>query len=302
MAKRMLQLQEILAPLDGSGEAEGILPYLRDLAPRFGSHVHILGVGIGRKTRRVNRLLEDYINRIAKGLHSDNIKAEPVIRYGIAADKILDFTVEKEIDLIIMATHGRSGITRWWMGSVAEKVTSEATAPVLLIRSKRPSKTGTAGKLLFLHKILAPLDGSDIGEAALPYAETLATNSGASISLLQVVSPPGTVEASLLGGPDWRKFVRAMHDAGVDYLKSISKRLSGKGIKSTYEVVTGDPADKIVEYTENEKVSLVAMSTHGRTGLARWVLGSVADKVLHGARMPILLVRSPKMVIHKPRG
>jgi nucleotide-binding universal stress UspA family protein len=93
-----------------------------------------------------------------------------------------------------------------------------------------------------------------------------------------------------------------MHNAGVDYLKSISERLSGKGIKSTYEVVTGDPADKIVEYAEDEKVSLIAMSTHGRTGLARWVLGSVADKVLHGARMPILLVRSPKMVIHKPRG
>ena len=78
----MLKLQEILVPLDGSGEAESVLPYLGDLAPRFGSHVHILGVGIGRKTRRVNRLLEDYINRIANSLHSDNIKAESVIRYG----------------------------------------------------------------------------------------------------------------------------------------------------------------------------------------------------------------------------
>ena len=297
----MLQLKEIIVPLDGSGEAETVLPYLRDLAPRFDSQVHVLGVGIGRKTRRVNRLLEDYINRITDGLRSDNIKAEPVIRYGIAADKILDFTLEKEIDLIIMATHGRSGITRWWMGSVAEKVISEATAPVLLVRSKRPGKTGTAGKLHFLHKILAPLDGSDIGEAALPYAETLAVNSQASVDLLQIISPPGTVEASLLGGPDWRKFIKAMHDAGENYLKSIAEKLRGNGIKSAYEVVTGDPADKIVEYAEDKKASLIAMSTHGRTGLARWVLGSVADKVLHSARMPILLVRSPKMIIPKPR-
>src|SRR4030043_2149749 len=88
MVKKMLQLQEILVPLDGSVEAEGVLPYLRDLAPRFGSHVHILGVGIGRKTRRINRLLEDYINRIANSLHTNNIKAEPVICYGTAADKI----------------------------------------------------------------------------------------------------------------------------------------------------------------------------------------------------------------------
>jgi nucleotide-binding universal stress UspA family protein len=302
MVKRMSQLQEILVPLDGSRVAESVLPYLRDLAPRFGSHVHILGVGIGRKTRRVNRLLEDYTNRIANGLKGDNIKAEAVIRYGTAADKILDFTTENEIDLIIMATHGRSGITRWWMGSVAEKVISEATAPVLLVRSKRPSKTGAAGKPKIIHKILAPLDGSDIGEAALPYAEMLATNSGALISLLQVVSPPGTVEASLLGGPDWRKFVKAMHDAGEDYLKNIAARLSGKEIKSTYEVITGDPADKIVEYANDKKANLIAMSTHGRTGLTRWVLGSIADKVLHGARIPILLVRSPKMVIPKPRG
>jgi len=298
----MFKLKEILVPLDGSGEAESVLPYLRDLAPRFDSHVQIFGVGIGRKTRRVNRLLEDYINRITNSLQSDNIEAEPVIRYGIAADKILDFTLEKEIDLIIMATHGRSGITRWWMGSVAEKVISEATAPVLLVRSKRPRKTGATGKLHFLHKILAPLDGSDIGEAALPYAETLAINSRASVDLLQIISPPGTVEASLLGGPDWRKFIKAMHDAGENYLKSIAKRLSGNGIKSAYEVVTGDPAGKIVEYAEDKQASLIAMSTHGRTGLARWVLGSVADKVLHSARTPILLVRSPKMVIPKPRG
>ena len=302
MVKRMSQLQEILVPLDGSREAESVLPYLRDLAPRFGSQVHILGVGIGGKTRRVNRLLEDYTKRIANGLNGNNIKAKAVTLYGTAADKILDFTAENEIGLIIMATHGRSGITRWWMGSVAEKVISEATAPVLLVRSKRPSKIGAAGKPKFLQKILAPLDGSDIGEAALPYAEILATNSGASISLLQVVSPPGTVEASLLGGPDWRKFVKAMHDAGEDYLKSIAGRLSDKGIKYTYEVITGDPADKIVEYADVKKASLIAMSTHGRTGLARWVLGSIADKVLHGARIPILLVRSPKMVIPQPRG
>jgi nucleotide-binding universal stress UspA family protein len=302
MAKKILQIGEILIPLDGSKEAESVLPYLRDLAPKFGSHVHVLGIGIGRKTRRVNRLLEDYTNRIANELHAHNVKAESVIRYGLAADKILDFTAEKEIDLIIMATHGRSGITRWWMGSVAEKVISEATAPVLLVRSKRPRTVSTADKPDSIHKILAPLDGSDIGEAALSYAEAIASSSRATINLVQVISPPGTVEANLLGGPDWRKFVKAMHDAGENYLKSIAERLSSQNIKVTHEVLTGEPADKIVEYAAEKGASLIAMSTHGRTGLARWVLGSVADKVLHGARIPILLVRSPKMIMVKPRG
>jgi len=292
-------LHRILVPLDGSGEAESILPYLRDLAPRFSSHVDILGVGIGRKNRRVNRLLEEYIGRVAVSLQSNSIKAEAVTLYGSAADKILDYAAQNDIDLIIMATHGRSGITRWWMGSVAEKVISEASTPVLLVQSKHPTKTGTVRKLPFL-KILTPLDGSDIGQAALPYAEALATKTGASINLLQVLSPPGALEASILGGPDWRKFVKAMHDGGEDYLSSIAKKLDEKGIKTTYEVVTGDPAGRIVEYTEDKEVSLIAMSTHGRTGISRWVLGSVADKVLHGARMPMLLVRSPKMIIPRP--
>lgn len=290
-----------MIPLDGSKEAESVLPYVRDLAPKFSSRVHILGVGIGRKTRRVNRLLEDYIDRIANELRSQNVKVEPVIRYGVAADKILDYSLEIEVDLIIMATHGRSGITRWWMGSVAEKVIGGATAPVLLVQSKRRRATVAANKPASIHKILAPLDGSDVGESALPYAEALATSSQATVNLIQVVSPPGTVEANLLGGPDWRKFVKAMRDAGANYLKSIAERFKGKDVKVTYEVLTGDPADKIVEYAADKGVGLIAMSTHGRTGLARWVLGSVADKVLHGAKIPVLLVRSPKMVMVKPR-
>jgi nucleotide-binding universal stress UspA family protein len=302
MTKKILQINEIMIPLDGSKEAESVLPYVRDLAPKFSSRVHILGVGIGRKTRRVNRLLEDYIERIANELHSQNVKVEPVVRYGIAADKILDYSLEIEVDLIIMATHGRSGITRWWMGSVAEKVISGATAPVLLVQSKRRRTAVAADKPASIHKILAPLDGSDVGESALLYAEALAASSQATVNLIQVVSPPGTVEANLLGGPDWRKFVKAMRDAGENYLKSIAERFKGKDVKVTYEVLTGDPADKIVEYAADKGVSLIAMSTHGRTGLARWVLGSVADKVIHGARIPVLLVRSPKMVMAKPRG
>jgi nucleotide-binding universal stress UspA family protein len=301
MTKKFLQINEIVIPLDGSKEAESVLPYVRDLAPKFSSRVHILGVGIGRKARRVNRLLEDYIDRIANELRSQNVKVEPVIRYGIAADKILDYSAEIEVDLIIMATHGRSGITRWWMGSVAEKVISEATAPVLLVQSKRRRATAAADKPASIHKILAPLDGSDVGESALPYAEALAASSKATVNVVQVVSPPGTVEANLLGGPDWRKFVNAMRDAGENYLKSIAERFKSKDVKVTYEVLTGDPADKIIEYAADKGVGLIAMSTHGRTGLTRWVLGSVADKVLHGSRIPVLMVRSPKMVMVKPR-
>lgn len=289
-------LQKILVPLDGSKEAESVLPYLRNLAMRFDSHVDILAVGMGRKERRVNQLLQDYVSRVAADLSGDSIEAEPALLLGAAADRILDFATENAVDLITMGTHGRSGITRWWMGSVAQKVISEAATPVLLVPSQRPRKT-KADWMLAFPKILIPLDGSDIGQATLPYVETLAEKTGASVSLLQVISPPGTVEASILGGSDWRKFVKAMHDAGDGYLSGIAQRLTERGIKAAYEVATGDPADRIIEHANDNQVSLIAMSTHGRTGLARWVLGSVTDKVLHGARMPMWLVRSPKMLI-----
>ncbi|HIE17700.1 MAG TPA: hypothetical protein EYP71_05845 [Dehalococcoidia bacterium] len=200
-----------------------------------------------------------------------------------------------------MATHGRSGISRWWMGSVAEKVISEAPAPVLLIRSRQLQNTEARGKISFLDKILAPLDGSDIGQAALPYVGILAVKASSSVTLLQAISPPGTAEASLFGGPDWKKFLKAMHNAGISYLKGVAETLEKKGIKTTYEMVTGDPADKIVEYAEKNNITLIAMSTHGRTGLTRWVLGSVADKVLHGAATPVFLVRSPKMIVSRPK-
>ena len=291
-------LHKILVPLDGSTVAESVMPHLRGLASDLGSHLYILGVGMGRKERRVNRLLEDYVGRTAADLRSDSIKAEALLLYGNAADKILDYAAENDVDLIAMATHGRSGITRWWMGSIAEKVVSEAATPVLVVPSKRPRKTQAAPQLHF-HKILAPLDGSDIGQAALPYVETLAKETGASVSALQVISPPGTIEASVLGGSDWRKFVKAMHDAAENYLGGVAERLNGKGIKTTLEVLTGDPADRILEYAADKKVDLIAMSTHGRTGLARWVLGSVTDKVLHGAKVPMWLIRSPRMIITK---
>ena len=101
---------------------------------------------------------------------------------------------------------------------------------------------------------------------------------------------------------NWKKFLKAIHDAADTYLNSIAEKLTERGIKTTCEVVTGDPADRIISHTESNKTDLIAMSTHGRTGLARWVLGSVTDKVLHEAKIPMWLVRSPKMVIPRPKG
>ncbi len=283
---------KILVPIDGSEESESVLPYVRELAPRFHSEVSLLGIGIGNKQRRINKLLEDHITDTAAEFQKQSIKAVPVIIYGRPADSILDHARENGMGLIVMATHGRGGISRWWMGSVAEKVLSQASVPVLLINSKKSMESGPVSTDIL--NVLVPLDSSDLGEAALPYAEEIALRTGATITLLHCITEPGAIEASALG-KDLAEMVSVLQNAGEEYLTSVASRLSRKGINVSYKVTIGSPANIIVSYADENAVSIIMMSTHGRSGIARWVFGSVTEKVLHGSTLPMLLVRSPEI-------
>jgi nucleotide-binding universal stress UspA family protein len=282
MGKRVLR--KILVPLDGSRTAEAVLPYIKYLIPRFNSKIEVLGVGIGNRNRRVNRLLNEYIDNTVSNLKAAEFEAEAVIIYGSAADKILGYSKQNDIDLILMATHGRSGVKRWWMGSVAEKIISQSITPILLVPSKKQKSTQMK-KITFIERILIPLDGSNTGQAALDHIELIARETGATISLIQVISTSGPMETNLLGNANWDSFFKAMRGAASDYLQSLVEELNGNGINANYDILVGNPAAEIIECARKNKVDLIAMSTHSRTGLARWVLGSVTDKVLHGAGM-----------------
>jgi nucleotide-binding universal stress UspA family protein len=166
--------------------------------------------------------------------------------------------------------------------------------PVLGIHSKQVREMDRDRKAVF-KRILAPLDGSETGGAAMHDAEALALKSGASMVLVHVLPAPHAVEASWLG-PEFSEFVKAMHDAGQKYLDKVEARLSARGIDVQVRIVSGDPAGKIIEVAREEKADLIAMSTHGRSGIARWVLGSVADKILHESKIPMWLVR-PRQII-----
>jgi nucleotide-binding universal stress UspA family protein len=128
-------------------------------------------------------------------------------------------------------------------------------------------------------------------------AEAIALKTGASMVLLHVIPEPHVIEARILG-PEFTGFVKAMHDSGEKYLKKIETRLTDKGIDVTVRIIAGDPAVKIVDQARHEKADLIAMSTHGRSGIARWVLGSVADKILHESKIPLWLVR-PRRIINE---
>lgn len=133
------------------------------------------------------------------------------------------------------------------------------------------------------NKVLVPLDGSDIAEAILSQVEKLASKIGAQVILLEVLPESGVLPTTA-----HEEFSEARA-----YLDAIVQRLEGQGVKGTAAIRFGKPAEEIVDYAQTHDVDLIAMSTHGRSGVGRWVFGSVAEKVLRGTSLPILLVRAP---------
>ncbi len=157
----------------------------------------------------------------------NNLKAKGKVVYGGPADMILDYEQKHRVNLVVMATHGHGGLLRWWLGSVFEKVVSNSMSPVLGIHGRRARELDKDRTVTF-KRILTPLDGSVIGEAALHDAEAVALKTGASIVLLHVIPKPHAIESRILG-PEFVDFVKAMHEAGNKYLIKVSKGYPRKG-------------------------------------------------------------------------
>ena len=175
--------------------------------------------------------------------------------------------------MIVMASHGRSGISRWAVGSVADKVVRyTARQPVMLIRAKETRSDVREKRIL--KKVLVPLDGSIGGEAVIPYISEIVSKLEMELTLLQVIPQTNHTYA----------------DAEA-YLQSECSKLKDEGITAGYKVSVGSIADEIIDLADELAFDLVAMSTHGRTGVSLWTLGSVAQKVLLGGNTPLLLVR-----------
>lgn len=143
------------------------------------------------------------------------------------------------------------------------------------------------------HHLLVPLDGSELAELALNDAFSIAKFSQADITLLQVIYPIDQVIApdtthTIFIDEQWQH----QEQLALDYLNNICERMSCEGVRTDTVVQMGLPAETIIDYAHHQPIDLIVMATHGRSGLQRWVLGSVADKILRGADLPVLLVRA----------
>jgi len=291
---------QILVPLDGSALAERALPYATTLARglladlvlfrsvSFSSDIQgILNDSADAPLEQLKKEADDYLRQVAGQLEEAGLRAHPVVRHRPAAEAIVDYADHTDVQQIVMSTHGYSGISRWQHGSVAERVLQSASVPVFLVRAQRLESAPPACR-----RILVPLDGSALAEQVLPPAISLAQAFDAEMTLFQVA----IVQASGSFTGEWYLPVQgiletARQDAQV-YLDRVADRLKGDGFKVSTAMRVGAVADSIVDYAQVNHIDVIAMCTHGRTGLARWALGSVADRVLRAGHVPLLLVRA----------
>jgi nucleotide-binding universal stress UspA family protein len=301
--------QRMLLPLDGSELAEVALFYTKGVAGRLGIEVILLHVA-GKGEAESLPLHRAYIDQTSERLKREMAEVQgktggqPVmvkgeVAVGYPAEEILRYAGEKEVDLILMTTHGRSGVRRWVMGSVADKVLRSAAVPVLLIRAGMPKDA--AYETWSSPKMLVPLDGSELAELVLPHVEALASSQGgegAEVVLVGIceplVMPPVTTpETSVNWGTAADDYMARSKKSTEGYLSKVQRGLTDAGLKVSLEVLEGDPATEIIDYASKRQVNLIVMATHGRSGIGRWAYGSVAQTVLHGGSSPILLVRPP---------
>jgi len=294
----------ILVPLDTSELAEVALPYAEQMAGRLGSEITLMSVShsAGEKEQRVFRsyiqetvaVTKERANRYLEKPTGQDVKVESAILVGNPAEEIVDYAERENIDVIVMATHGRSGIGRWALGSVADKVLRATERPVVLIRAKG-ARSDMLKKGVF-KRALVPLDGSKESEAVIPYIEELASMLGAEVTLLQVLAVvyhvyiSGDAPAQV---PYTEEEMKPLKASAESYLEKVGSGLRGKGVTTKCQVRVGAAGHEIIRLADEIGADIVAMSTHGRSGVGRLVFGSVAEKVVRTGNTPVLLVRTP---------
>ncbi len=299
--------KHILVPLDGSELAEVVFPYAGEIIVSLKLEQITLLHIIPPEEKNLVALHKGYIERAAETVGSlcrdvqhtkhaevcaESIQSLGVLAIGHPAEEILRYAEDNGVDLILMATNGRTGVQRWTMGNIADKVLRASKVPVWLVRAGLPPEI--VHDHLPIRIILVPLDCSELAESVLPHAEAVAKRSdpgSIEIVLLALCDPtlPATYYAP--APSDWDEMVQGWKCQDERYLAKMEKQLRDSGLNVRSEVLIGKPAETIVEYVSENRASLIVMSTHGRSGLGRWVFGSVAEKVLHGVTTPILLLR-----------
>lgn len=287
-------LRKILVPLDGSELADRILTHVRRILVREEAEVMLLRVMPPPKTQRdERRQIEELENASAhleerlRALSSLGARVRYDLMTGDPADQILRFAAGYVPSLIAMSTHGLTAEDRWPYGSVTARVLRRALHP-LLVSTPFGFKDADAGAPAPqpFRVIAVPLDGSEASARILPVVEHMAHLYESEVVLVHATDTPPD-EAPMRGAPR-----QAIEDSMRELVRSHRERLERSGLRTRVRVAFGHATAAILDAVAEEKADLIAMTTHGRSGLSRWVFGSVAEKVLSRCPCPALMMRT----------
>jgi nucleotide-binding universal stress UspA family protein len=305
-ALQPLRIRSVLVPLDGSPFAEQALPWGIAIARKARARLRLalvhqvpqpppldeasirLYTQIELVLRRSQR---EYLRGFATQIKGEqSIQVATAMLDGAPAPTLRNYVRDLGVDLVVMTTHGRGGIQRAWLGSVADQLVRSLEIPLLLIRPEE----GAAAEAPRLEGILVPLDGSRWAEAALPPAVSVASLLGARLTLVQAVHPVMIMTdppTSFPTGFD-EELTALQRREAQDYLDGIAEQVTSLGVPASGTAVLGDSAFGTIQAAAHVPgTDMVALSTHGRGGLRRLVLGSVADKLVRAGEFPVLVTR-----------
>lgn len=303
-----MMVKQILVGLDGSPLAEAILPCVSNLAKGLGAEVTLLNVtfpesivepedrpSLQQLVQGAEIQAKDYLRGVAQRLQETGITTRYAVAVGDAPAEIVNYAQRGGMDLIALATHGRSGIQRWVFGSVADAVLHTTRTPLLLIRPRDGRPAAASG----VTQVVVPLDGSPLAEAVLPLAQELALAFDVPVVLLRTVETVYLFSEPAPGAAaGYQDIISAVQEAVAGYLEHVGAGLEAQGTTVKTVAPLGSPATEIEAYTTAHEGSLVVMATHGRTGIGGLLLGSVARRVVQQSGAPVLLVRpAPPLVI-----
>ena len=297
-------MKTILVPLDGSSLAEQAIPLAQAIAERGRCKLKLVlvhqpnlfavpGPAYPKVELAMQKADREYLKIVTSRLRDrlGRSVSSAVIQGTSVAQTLAEYVSELGADLVVMTTHGRGGIRRAWLGSVTDQLIRRLEVPLIAVRATEPTEQP---RPVSINEILVPLDGSELAEAALEPAAAIARLWDAEVSLVQIVYPVSLAFDAPLSFPTPvdSELTEMRRNAAEDYVRDLARRLREQGIRASgIAVMGGSAAGALLDLARPEKVGLLAMTTHGRGGITRALLGSVADKLVRAAEVPVLVVR-----------
>ena len=296
--------KRILVPLDGSTFAEASLPLALALSRLTNASLHLVSVvepitafAYAEWEPAALDWSTQYLGSVAERVSDGAAGVTTSVHSGHVVETLHQEVASLGADLVIMATHGRGALSRAWLGSVADSFMREAEVPVLFVRPSEGEAPPPEPSARF-ETLLVPLDGSGLSESALEHATEFGALFGSAYHLTRIVAYPLEIASPYLPHTVQLNadILSDAKESAAEYLEEQADRMRRRGLRVTVSVAV-DPqaAHGILAEAEAVGCDLISMSTHGRGGVSRVVLGSAADKVLRGTKVPLLLYRPPKI-------